>query len=288
MTLSEQLIENIKNKKIALAKIKKEHDKIVVEKELSPEHIIDFNSNGDLEIYSSLRTEGETIERFLNKHFMRMENSRVGCIQLQGVLDHIQDRPNGTLTIGFYDDKENSDGSFFRYEKNQQETKSFVILDISGRYNKIKRQSNGFELQVPHYNIVSSLAIPTAKKMLPIEAVLIQERDDPFHIAIGHEMNHLKHREDGSNTEGNRKKITPAGAIDRVGYKEIWGNAEEHRNVFGLADPGSELNARMEAGLHLRYPYDTDEPFLEPVKTVLRNAVKSERHIEGTTLPPYL
>ena len=150
MPLSEQLIENIKNKKIVLAKVKKEHEKIVVEEELNLEQKIDLNSNGDLEIYSGSKTEGETIESFLKKHFIKMEGSSAGRIQLQGVLDHIQDRPNGTLTIGFYsnNDKEHNAGSFFRTEKNQQETKSFVILDISGRYNKLKKQSSGFELQV--------------------------------------------------------------------------------------------------------------------------------------------
>ena len=147
-------------------------------------------------------------------------------------------------------------------------------------------------MQVPHYGISHRVSIPTSNGISPIEAVLIQERDDPFHIAIGHEMNHLEHREDGSNTGGLRidfrenEESKEKADSSRVNNKSVWPNPEEHRNAFGLADPGSELNARMKAGLHLRYPDDTDEPFIEPVKTVLRNAVKSERYIEGTRLPP--
>ena len=240
-------------------------------------------SSGVVESFFDKHVRGfETIESFLTKQFDRIEKN--GEQPLRDILTFLEN--DGRLTINLMDDggetlfRPNADGSFT------------INLGISKKSGvKLKSQN---ELQVPHYGISHRVSIPTSNGISPIEAVFIQERDDPFHIAIGHEMNHLEHREDGSNTGGLRtdfrenEESKEKEDSSRVNNKSVWPNPEEHRNVFGLADPGSELNARMEAGLHLRYPYDTDEPFLEPVKTVLRNAVKSERHIEGTTLPPYL
>ena len=255
--------------------------------ELTLQHKIDYDaSNNGFSIYKPTHKTGRTVESFLDNYFSKMEGSTVGANQLRGVLNSL-DNPSHNLFIRLGDSKSIKDTSFY-----SEKDKYFINLNISGKNELIEKPFDSFELQVPHYGISHRVSVPTSNGISPIEAVLIQERDDPFHIAIGHEINHLKHREDGSNIRGIRtdfrenKESKEKKDSSRVNNKGVWPNPEEHRNVFGLADPGSELNARMETGLHFRYPYDTDEPFIEPVKTILRNAVKSERHIEGTTLPP--
>jgi hypothetical protein len=81
---------------------------------------------------------------------------------------------------------------------------------------------------------------------------------------------------DKTNKDKKRVAMVAAPAKDRQGNIDIWNNREELRTVFGLANI-SEMKLRMETGKPLRYLYqDSQHPFYELVKTVLRKAIQSE------------